>query len=445
MLRTWWWPVFVFLYPLLAAPWSTSSAAPFQAHAYPTLLFLAGGVILELKARGWPSFAELGTAFLRVRRHPVVILALLFGVWVVVAALFSPSPALALTGSLVYGSDGALWELALVAVFVLVYLETLRVPAMGRRIAIAAVAAGLVLTVLALLEVVLHHALIVNVPESALPIVTFPQKGHLAGMLALAGGVAMGLWPNVLVAGIAFGIGLTLNRSAGLALLAAALVPLLRGRKGLRGAAVIAVLAVAGLVAGGVFVKGISTPHKQVASVGSLDSRLYHYRAALNGIAARPVFGWGGGNFDLVWPNYLSRANLARFARAEWGYPKLIDVHAGGYGLPVLYVQDAQGKKVMAQDVAFKAHDEPLDAALMWGVVGAVLYLLLLLLGLRGLRRGDALAWGLATYYVFLLLWFVIPETQGLLWAMLGAAAAGEHGAWSVDRLRPRAERSTEA
>ena len=49
--------------------------------------------------------------------------------------------------------------------------------------------------------------------------VTFPQRGHLAGMLALSTGVAIGSGLMWLVLLIAIAIGLTFNRSAFLALL----------------------------------------------------------------------------------------------------------------------------------------------------------------------------------------------------------------------------------
>lgn len=437
VLRALWWPAFAFVYPLLAWPWSASNTTPFHAHAYPTLFFLAGGALLEINARGWKSFGDIGRAFLRLRHHPAVLLACVFGVWVVVGALLAPQPALALTGSLVYASDGALWQVALVGVFVLVYAQTLRDPGLVRRLARAVVASGVVLVAGSTAEVLLQHALVTTVHDSALPIMTFPQKGHLAGMFALVAGVAMALRPRFLTAVLAFGIGLTVNRSAGVAVLVASLVPLLSARRGWRSALSLLVLCAVGLAAGVGTVKLVDlsagTHSKQVASVGSVKSRVYHYLASVRGIAARPIFGWGGGNFDLTWPNYLSDNEMQRFGRLEWGFAHVDRVSDYQGGLPMLLARDGDGKKVAAQVLAFKAHDVALDAALLWGLPGAAMYLTLLALGLRGLGRKDPLSWGLLAYLVFLLLWFVIPDTQGVLWAILGVAAGSNRsrsGSW---------------
>ncbi len=74
--------------------------------------------------------------------------------------------------------------------------------------------------------------------------------------------------------------------------------------------------------------------------------------------------------------------------------------------------------------VGWHSHNQFLEIGLMSGLVGLALYVAMLLFGLRGVFQGNPLSLGLLTYFVFLQLWFVIPETRGLLWVVWAAAIA---------------------
>lgn len=424
--RDWWWPAFVFVYPLLATPGGRGKdlASAFTLRAYLTVGFIIGGIVLELLLPDWRAVSVRQLVTRSLGRHRAVAVALIFAGWVVFAALFDPVPAFALTGSLITHGDGALWMVAMVTVFVLIYVRTLHTPRVGRRIAQAIVASGLVLTAAATAELLLRHGLIFHVADQNLPMVSFPQKGHLSGMLALAGGVALGVWPLTITPVLAYGIGLCLNRSAAVALLTGALTQVLRVPRAAVSVLAVTALAFLGVVGGGAVSKAISTAPKQVASASTLESRSYYYRAALRGIVQRPVVGWGGGNFQFAWPRFLSEAELARFGKIEWGFQDVLSVNLSDASPPVLAVRDRSGKLVLTQVRTFKAHDQILEAALMWGLIGAALYLTLVGLAVRGVLRGEPLALGVLVYFLFLLFWFVIPETQGVLWAMLGGAIA---------------------
>lgn len=429
LVRDWWWPLYVFAYPLLAWPGRPNLEAAFSIRAYVTVAFILVGIALELSAPEWRSASLIRSAARGIARHRPVSLALVFIAWVLVAALFSPNRAIALTGSLVAYGDGAMWMVGMVCVFALTYVRALHSPHVASRIAAAVVASGVVLTAGALTELVIHHGLVYQVAGRNLPVVTFPQKGHLAGMIALAGGVALGLAPKVLVPILGFGIGLCLNRSAGLALTATCLVPIPRSRRALVTALSVLLIAVAAMVGGGIVSKAMTGSAKQVASAHTLESRTFYYRAAARGIAARPLLGWGGGNFEFAWPAFLSPAELSRFGRAEWGFEDVVSAQLSDAGPPVLAVHDASGRLQLVTIDTFKAHDQLLEAALMWGIPGLVFYAALFAFGLLGVRRGEPLSLGILAYALFALLWFVIPETQGLLWAMLGAAAGLGRGA----------------
>lgn len=433
-LAEYWWPAYVFVSPLLFWPWDPSRLHLQAVHAYATALFLVGGLLIGAVRRPEQRLVDL----LQLKRigglkgHPVVLVALLFAAWILVATVFSPKPIVALTGSILWGSDGALWQAVYVGVFLSLYSVASRDPAVRSRIAIALVASACILAVLAGIEVVLHQPLFYrDIARSALPMTTFPQKGHLAGMFALGGGVAIGLWSVVGAFLLSAGIGLAVNRSAAGALLLTTFgLGVLAWR---RKVAIVGLAVLLGLVAGWGIVRIQPEHHKQVASTHSFDSRLYYWKDALHGIAARPLAGWGGGVFELYWTHYLSRSDLGRFAASEWGFPKLLSAAQVPGSYPVFVAEERSGTRVQFSLSGFKVHDQVLEAALMWGIVGLALYLVLWLFALRGLTRGDPLALGLLAYAVFLLLWFVIPETRGIVWAVMGAASAAT---WRSSRAR---------
>ncbi len=422
--RTWWWPLYVFLYPLLFIPGQHDYGPAFKVRSYVTVVFLAVGLALELLDPASRSRRLRPTIVEGLNRHPLIVIALLFGGWVVMTSLLAPNPAIALTGAFVSLADGAVWMLAMIGVFILVYVRTVRNSEVIRYVAWAIAASGIILAVGAAVEVVAGRGLVYPFPHNALPAVTFPQKGHLAGMLALSGGVAAGLWPGAAFSFLVFSVGLTLNRSAGIAVMTAKLLHLLitraRPSRVVRAVVLAALALLAGYLASRAFVP--SPKATDVVSGSTLVSRSFYYRAALRAIAQRPLRGWGGGNFALVWPDFLSSQELDRFGRLEWGYQQVLGAQVSETSPPLLAVRDAAGGYQLTLVRTFKAHDQLLEIVLMWGIPGALLYLLLVGSALRGLRRGSPLAVGILAYAIFLLLWFVIPETQGVWWVMLAAA-----------------------
>ncbi len=427
--RAWWWPAFAFVYPLLWAPWSNMRAAAYTVHIGFAIVALAGALALEGWTRRDLRLTALARSAGRLLVRPPVAVAFGFMLWAWVAALASPQPGPALTGSLTEYSNGAYEFLLLFVLFTLVYAGVRRDPKLAGRIALAVVASGAVLAILALVEVLSHHALMYKgIAVRDLPMVSFPQKGHLAGMLALATGTALGTGVAWIVLVIAAGIGLTVNRAASLALLPAIILarPVRIGRIALM---VLAVVAGLGL---GTWVAKQPQSHvsKRIVSDQSLKSRAYLYLAAVRGIAARPVTGWGGGVFEMHWTDFLSLDELSGFAKAQWGAGPVVKVLHSEGSYPVLIAQPAPGAAGSSSKVriipvtAWHSHNQFLEIGLQSGLVGLLLYLTLLAFGLRGLRRGNPLSLGLLTYFIFLQLWFVIPETRGLLWVVWAAAIA---------------------
>jgi O-antigen ligase len=432
MILRYFWPVFAFLYPFAVWPAMPSHAGVVLAKQAFVLFFFAVGAFLEMWAHPQVRLGDL-RRLPQALRNPPLALLLGLGLVMVLAALFSPERAVALTGSVSDNSDGLFFGLAMLGVALLVYLRAREDPKTLERVAWGLVLGGGLLALLALGEVLLGRGFFYATAAPAdLPTVTFPQKGHLAGYFVLVAGAALGLrspWALFLAA---LGVGLAFNRAGLLALGVLALLALWRApRHGL-----VALLALALGVGAGMGTVRLAAQGplpgggavREVASPSTLFSRLYYWKAALGGIAARPLLGWGGGVFEHRWPAYLSEADLEGFLRAEFGdgQIRLLGVANAPGGDPVFFFQRSDGKFAILRLYGFRAHNQFLEVGLKWGLLGLGLYLGLLLFGLRGLMALAPGATALLGVHVFFLLWFAIPEGEGALWALWGAAL----GSW---------------
>lgn len=432
MILRYFWPTFAFLYPFVVWPPMPSHAGVVLAkQAFVFSVFLLG-VLLEMRAH-----PEVGLRDLRrlphALRNPPLALLLGFGLTMLLAALFSPERAVALTGSVSDYSDGLFFSLAMLGVALLVYLRTREDRKTLERVAWGLVLGGGLLALLALGEVLLGRGFFyARVAPADLPTVTFPQKGHLAGYFVLVAGAALGLrnpWALFLAA---LGVGLAFNRAGLLALGVLALFALWRApRYGL-----VALLALALGVGAGMGTVRLTAQGplpgggavREVANPSTLFSRLYYWKAALGGIAARPLLGWGGGVFEHRWPAFLSQYELESFLRMEFGRKEahlLTMANAPGAD-PVFLLRYPDGSLNALRVYGFRAHNQFLEVGLKWGLLGLALYLGLLFLGLRGLFALSPGATALLGVHLFFLLWFAIPEGEGALWALWGAAL----GAW---------------
>ncbi|MEZ0348761.1 MAG: hypothetical protein ABWJ90_09660, partial [Thermus sp.] len=242
MILRWLWPVFAFLYPFVVLPWlPTHPAVVLAKHGF-VLLFVLLGAFLEMLAHPKTHLGHLLALPRRLREQPPLALLLALAGAMALAALLSPERAVALTGSVADYTDGLGWGLLMLAVALLVYLRTREDPGTARRLALGLALGGGLLALLALLEVRTGRPLFYPLASPGdLPVVTFPQKGHLAGYFVLTAGVALGLRsPGLLFLG-AMGVGLAYNRAGLLALALLGILALFRApRWGLRAVLVLA-------------------------------------------------------------------------------------------------------------------------------------------------------------------------------------------------------------
>ena len=427
LLRRWWWPLFAFLYPLVVWPFGASHAGVVLAKHYFACFFLLGGLFLELTAYPQVHFAHLRYLPRFLRAHPPLLLGLFLALWMGLATVLSPEPQVALTGSVVDYSDGLVWGLMMVGVFALGYLRSLFDPELGRRVALGLLGGAGVLALGALAEVALHRGLYYSTDPGNLPMVTFPGKGHLAGYFALGFGVAAGFFAQrrnaasgALLLLMAVALGLTFNRAGILALLGVGLAVLLWRRQAGVWVLVLGLLGV-GMGWGTVRLLNPQGERTELASGHTFFTRLYYWKAALGGIAARPLFGWGGGVFEHRWPAYLSHLELEQFVQSEFGKKgtTLLEVSNAPGGDPVFLLRHSDGVLEQMRIYLFRAHNGLLEYALKWGLPWVIPYLWLLFLCLRWLPGIHPPSLGLLGAWIFFLFWFPTPGIEGALWVLM--------------------------
>mgnify|MGYP001627211013 CR=1 FL=1 len=425
------WPIFVFLYPLVVLPWTLMPGRPgvVLAKMLLTGLFLFLGILIEMQAHPHAHLRDLLHLPKHLRKDLPTALLLALALVMGLSSAFSPEPIVALTGSLSDFSDGLFFSLAMVGIALLVYLRAQKDSDLPRRLALGVLLGGAVLVALSIGEVVLGRSVFYpTAPQWALPVVTFPSKGHLAGYFTLMAGVALGLRSSFGLYLSAVGVGLTFNRAALLALAVLALLAFWRApRHSLR----VVFMLVLGLLSGmGMIRLAPAGAERSLTDPGTFFTRLYYWKAALGGIAARPLLGWGGGVFDIYWPNFLTIEQLEHFIQSEWGYKdnELVGINSQSGTLPTFLLKKAKPDKSRGKDflllrvIGFRAHNGFLEVALKWGLVGLGLYFILLLTNITPrLLEMEPLALGLLSIHVFFLFWFAIPEEEGVIWVLMGA------------------------
>lgn len=427
-LERWWWPIFIPIYALWVFPiFGVVEGGSLSKMAVAGLWLLVGLLISWINH---PNVRLNDVIYLprALLKHPPVLVAVLFGAWTLVSSSFAAYPGISFSGALNGFADGAIWNCTLCLIFVCVYLQTWRDPELKKRLAWAMLAAAVLMTAIGTLEVILQRGVLyANANPLVLPLVGFYGRGHLMGVLALAAGIGIALWfagaswTLVAVSALSALMGYSFHRAPWLAILPT--IPLgwwvtKRLRAALMAGLVIGCSIMFGIWAGTQAKTGVA---RDLGAENTLATRALLWKAALSGIAERPIPGWGGGQFQYDFYRFWSPEERKTFFRLEFG-----TVYTGvlGAGMinPIFQMTDPQGKPTTTLITLWKAHNQLLDVGVMWGLPGLVLYAVLVLFSLRGLLRLEPLAVGLLVYQFFLVTWFVILDAEGIFWALMGAA-----------------------
>lgn len=160
---------------------------------------------------------------------------------------------------------------------------------------------------------------------------------------------------------------------------------------------------------------------------GFTSARTDLWASALDGVRARPLFGWGFNGFGLAWPHvndfdvrwatYLARDESNRAVG-------VVEILRNNHSTFEYLGEDGHVHRV--RTLTNKAHNIILDTAVSVGLVGLTLYALLFGFFVYVTARGEG--WGLEVlgivYLVFGLTWFESAQYSHLVWWALSVGLA---------------------
>jgi O-antigen ligase len=406
-----------------------SRPAVFDVHWIFALIWLIGGAVLEWQQHPKLRLKDIARLNWKLMRaHPAPFLALGYGIWALLAAFFTPDPAVSLTGTLQEGDEGAFWTLLLSGIFVLAYIQSRSDSKTVGRMVGGLLFGATILSLVGIIEVSAQRGIIYMIDSASVPSATFPQRGHLAGYLLFA--CVAGVYVFALekqkqkiflllcLILIVLVIGLTQNRAVLIGFAAIFVLMILIQREKPKILMIIIALSLfygAGYVAKD-FVK--SSSRSTVADTISSELRLIYWKSAVGAIVHRPVFGWGAGGFYEVWADYLSKSELKKALLLEFGLN--YQSHSGN----LFSTKNDSGKIRLFTIGIVRTHNQFLEVAVIRGIVGLIFYVFLLLFCFKNMRSPLTLA--VIAYHAFLMLWYLPIEPLGALWAVWGAAMSNQ-------------------
>ncbi len=417
-IRYWFWPFFVAVYPwLFVVGRPHSPYLSYLEHYVFTAIMLFLWLLLNFNALMVPR-QQLGAS---LTKYKPVLFALLFGVWVLVSSAFSSNPIVSLTGNINTLRGSAIFIFILSLVFAAVYFDVTRGKLAPRRVYWSLIASASLFSAFAFFELFRGQGFFYTT-TSPYPVVLFPGPGHLAGFLSMAIGVLSGLWSTLTLPALfllALGLGMTFNRTS---LGASTLAVLLNFAKPWALRILLIIVLFAGVVGGWQAVEHIAGQGRSdFVKATTMEERYAYWRIARNGILQRPIFGWGGGQISSHLSTVADERDIKTylFTPSEEAEGKIL--YANGDFFTVEYPDGRRENKFV---VDWAPHNFILDIALSWGMIGLVIYLLLLIPALFPALSGSPAALGLLSYHAFLLLWPSTIEAVGVLWVLWSISSA---------------------
>lgn len=428
--------LFLLLLILTVAPVATD--LPGRLYAVRLPLILGGVLVLSLIYTAQVTRGQSLLSVLRASRpSPLLLAGAAYGGWALISASQSPMSGYAFLGApyLQFGS------VMLVGCLCLGWLYS-RVP-LARPLVVALQISTAVMLVLTVLESIGLRPLaaLIQSPRMTYPAALVGHRPHLGGWFAIMSLVPVFFYRNRpldsgfwLWMGAAFaGLALATTSAATLGVLLGLLVWLALNLKTKRHAPLAPAAALALLIAALFILPDVTRQAtvtlnlpaagtKSYASTYTFQPRLLMWKAAANGAAQRPVFGWGDETFAYHGFDLLSEAEAKRLFRLELGLPADQPLWYGGY----TYYTRAKGEQDVSSGsiIYARAHNVLADEAYSHGWVGlTLLFAFLALFVARAYQsRSDGSYVLLATtpYSVYLLAWFFVPTVTPLFFILLG-------------------------
>ncbi len=427
--RRYWWAGYIVLYAILFYPLQNPNASG-SAQIRLLLSFFAvlGGFFLT-----WTAYPDLRLSSIKnivpfAKKHPAPLVALSFGFWAVFSSLFSKIPIVGLLGGLDSNIDSAFGTVLLSFIFFLVYFEVIRDRKIEDSLILVMRYLLIVFIVLAIIEVILRKSfLIPSALVSDLPVLNFGSNGHLAGFLILlTGGFFSFLtssFQNTLFLLLisSFTIGLAFSKAPYASFAATSFFFALNKKVkiALASAIVIAIGAVLGF--GFIFLVNQAFKRDLVEPV-QYQGRVILYKIALKGILAQPILGYGGPQFQYNWTRFTTKNELVEFFNDFYLLKYVNTIRDQNTGIEMFQVQDKDNNLSFTTPGMWKAHNQFLDISLMWGLIGLILYIVLLCFSLKNLFNFNFFALAIFAYMVWNLFWYMEIEAEGIFFVILAVS-----------------------
>jgi hypothetical protein len=428
-IRRYWWAGYVVLYAILFWPLQNPNASgSTQIRLLLSFFAVLGGFFLT-----WTAYPDLRLSNIKnivpfAKKHPAPFVALLFGFWAVFSSLFSKIPIIGFLGDLNSNVDSAFGTVLLSLVFFLVYFEVIRDQKIKDIFILVMRYLLIIFIVLAIIEVILRKSfLIPSALISDLPVLNFGSNGHLAGfIILLTGGFFSLLTTNLqntllLLLLSSFTIGLAFSKAPYASFSATSFFFALNKKVkiALSSAVVIAIGALLGF--GFIFLVNQAFKRDLTEPV-QYQGRVILYKIALKGVLGQPIFGYGGPQFQDSWRKFVTPDELAQFFKAFYLVKYVRTIRDENTGIEMFQVLNDKNKPSFMSISTWKAHDQFLDVALMWGLVGLALYLWLISFSFKNLLRFDFFALSVFAYMIWNLFWYMTIESEGIFFVILAVS-----------------------
>jgi hypothetical protein len=437
-LKKWWWPAFVFLYPLVFYPdWTQNVTLTKGIEVHNSLLyiFLVGGIALELLLHPEIKFSDLKSLPKWIFNNKIILFLVLYAISISISASISTRPESSWIGFLSGYIGSAAITIGFIMSSILIYLRRTEDSTTDHRIFHSIISSGFVVSIIAILEVILQHGLLKKTYRLAdIPAAAFGSTGYLAGFCAVVATLSAHQYnsskkPIYLISFIfnIIALGLTGNR-AGLLGLAMCLIVLFFANNTKRQTVILA-LSGAFIVLGVWF--GISKTQigaQDPTRLQTLSTRAIYVKMGLAGWKDRPVFGWGTNQFP--WWGYTDPKSLEEMIKAE-GLSQYGDVEKLKLiSIPsikdspettefIFKVNDGSRFGILPfRFTTWNSHNFYVDLLYNSGILGFIFFVICLVISTQNIKKSP-FSLAIICFIIYLYFWYLGYELNSTLWILL--------------------------
>ena len=429
LVRRHWWSVYIALYSILIWPLTRPDiVGNSQSRIFLTFVAVLGGTLLTWTAYPDLRFTSITKIFTFAKTHKAPFIALCYGFWAIISAQFSKTPIIGLLGSLDTNSDGAFWTLMLSVVFFLVYFEVIRDSEIKKSLITTIQWLLVVFVAFSIFEFILKKPFLNPLAaQFELPVLNMGLTENLSGFLVLLTGGVFSFLSSHFNSALffllfaTFGIGLSVNKFSFIGFFLLSIYHFFRRQHKIALGSLLAV----GL--GFLLSFGFTSLYNQeakntITQKDQYQDRILLYRAATRGILANPILGYGGSQFQNSWMNFLSNAELSKFFLNNFQAKYEKTIQDKNTGISVFLVRNKDNHVTSVSVDSWKAKNQFLDIALMWGIFGLLLYFLLIYNSFKNLTNYNFFSMSIFTYTIYNFFWYTNINIEGIFFIILATS-----------------------